>query len=200
LQLKRFTSQELQHYLMRKAASPLRIIVMGVSGSGKSTLAEGLSKSLGLRMKDGDELHLPESVAKMSAGIALVDADRWPWLDRIAHYLTHDEQSPVGTAGAIVSCSALKLIYRDRIRQQAGPVVFLFLDGLPSLIKQRMLDRKGHYMQAGLLDSQLQTLERPSANETDVIVLNINQAVSDLLENAMDKLVAYQEDKLRHTS
>jgi carbohydrate kinase (thermoresistant glucokinase family) len=200
LQLKRFTSQELQHYLMRKAASPLRIIVMGVSGSGKSTLAEGLSKSLGLRMKDGDELHLPESVAKMSAGIALVDADRWPWLDRIAHYLAHDEQSPVGTAGAIVSCSALKLIYRDRIRQQAGPVVFLFLDGLPSLIKQRMLDRKGHYMQAGLLDSQFQTLERPSANETDVIVLNINQAVSDLLENAMDKLVAYQEDKLRHTS
>jgi len=179
---------------------PLRIIVMGVSGSGKSTLAEGLSKSLGLRMKDGDELHLPESVAKMSAGIALVDADRWPWLDRIAHYLAHDEQSPVGTAGAIVSCSALKLISRDRFRQQAGHVVFLFLDGLPSLIKQRMLDRKGHYMQAGLLDSQFQTLERPSANETDVIVLNINQAVSDLLENAMAKLVAYQEDALRHTS
>jgi len=64
---------------MRKAASPLRIIVMGVSGSGKSTLAEGLSNSLGLRMKDGDELHLPESVAKMSAGIALEDADRCPW-------------------------------------------------------------------------------------------------------------------------
>ena len=185
---------------MRKAASPLRIIVMGVSGSGKSTLAEGLSNSLGLRMKDGDELHLPESVAKMSAGIALEDADRWPWLDRIAHYLSHDEQSPEGTAGAIVSCSALKRVYRDRIRQQAGPLVFLFLDGQPELIKQRMQERKGHYMQAGLLVSQLQTLERPSANETDVIALSINQAVSDLLENAMAKLVAYQEDTLRHTS
>ncbi|PUE14229.1 gluconokinase [Limnohabitans sp. MMS-10A-178] len=185
---------------MRKAASPLRIIVMGVSGSGKSTLAEGLAKSLGLRMKDGDELHLPESVAKMSAGIALEDADRWPWLDRIAHYLAHDAQSPVGTAGAIVSCSALKRVYRDRIRQQAGPLVFLFLDGQPELIKQRMQDRKGHYMQAGLLASQLQTLERPSAYETDVIALSINQAVSDLLENAMAKLVAYQEDTLRHTS
>lgn len=185
---------------MRKAASPLRIIVMGVSGSGKSTLAEGLSNSLGLRMKDGDELHLPESVAKMSAGIALEDADRWPWLDRIAHYLANDAQSPVGTAGAIVSCSALKRVYRDRIRQQAGPLVFLFLDGQPELIKQRMQDRKGHYMQAGLLVSQLQTLERPSADETDVIALSINQAVSDLLENAMAKLVAYQEDTLRHKS
>ena len=185
---------------MHTEGPPLRIIVMGVSGSGKSTLAEGLSKSLGLRVKDGDELHLPESVAKMSSGIALGDADRWPWLDRIASYLANSEQNPQGTAGAIVSCSALKLIYRDRIRQQAGPVVFLFLDGPPELIKQRMQDRKGHYMQAGLLDSQLQTLERPSADETDVIALSINQAVSDLLENAMAKLVAYQDDALRHSS
>jgi carbohydrate kinase (thermoresistant glucokinase family) len=99
-----------------------------------------------------------------------------------------------------VSCSALKRVYRDRIRQQAGPLVFLFLDGQPELIKQRMQDRKGHYMQAGLLVSQLQTLERPSADETDVIALSINQAVSDLLDNAMAKLVAYQEDALRHTS
>lgn len=185
---------------MRKADSPLRIIVMGVSGSGKSTLAEGLSKSLGLRMKDGDELHLPESVAKMSAGIALEDADRWPWLDRIANYLANSQQNPQRKTGAIVACSALKLVYRDRIRQQAGPVVFLFLDGKPDLIKQRMQDRKGHYMQAGLLDSQLQTLEKPSADESDVIALSINQAVSDLLENAMVKLVAYQEDALKHHS
>ena len=183
---------------MRKADSPLRIIVMGVSGSGKSTLAVGLSKSLGLRMKDGDELHLPESVAKMSAGIALEDADRWPWLDRIANYLANSEQSLHGKAGAIVACSALKRIYRDRIRQQAGPVVFLFLDGKPDLIKQRMQDRKGHYMQAGLLDSQLKTLEKPSADESDVIALSINQAVSDLLENAMARLVAYQQDALKH--
>jgi carbohydrate kinase (thermoresistant glucokinase family) len=185
---------------MHEADSPLRIIVMGVSGSGKSTLAEGLSKSLGLRMKDGDELHLPESVAKMSAGIALEDADRWPWLDRIANYLANSEQNPQGKSGGIVACSALKLIYRDRIRHQAGPVVFLFLDGKPDLIKLRMQDRKGHYMQAGLLDSQLQTLEKPSADESDVIALSINQAVSDLLENAMARLVAYQEDTLKHHS
>ena len=183
---------------MHEADSPLRIIVMGVSGSGKSTLAEGLSEALGLPMKDGDELHLPESVAKMSAGIALEDADRWPWLDRIASYLANSEQNPQGKSGGIVACSALKRIYRDRIRQQAGPIVFLFLDGKPDLIKQRMQDRKGHYMQAGLLDSQLQTLEKPSEDESDVIALSINQTVSDLLENAMARLVAYQQDALKH--
>ncbi len=169
----------------------LRIIVMGVSGSGKSTLAEGLSKALGLPMKDGDELHLPESIAKMSAGIALQDADRWPWLDRIASYLADNQQGPQGNSGAIVSCSALKKIYRDRIRQQAGPVVFLFLDGSPELIRQRMQERKGHYMQAGLLDSQLQTLEKPGADEHDVITLTIDQSVSTLLANSMVKLDAY---------
>jgi len=97
-----------------------------------------------------------------------------------------------------VACSALKRIYRDRIRQQAGPVVFLFLDGQPDLIKQRMQGRKGHYMQAGLLDSQLQTLEKPGADERDIIALSINQSVSNLLQNAIVKLVAYQEDSLSH--
>jgi len=183
---------------MRKAVSPLRIIVMGVSGSGKSTLAEGLSKSLGLGVKDGDELHLPESVVKMSAGIALEDADRWPWLDRIASYLANSEQNPQGTAGTIVSCSALKRIYRDRIRHQAGAVVFLFLDGSPELIRQRMQERKGHYMRAGLLDSQLQTLEKPGADESDVITLNIEQSVSTLLANAMVKIDAYLDNVLSH--
>jgi carbohydrate kinase (thermoresistant glucokinase family) len=177
---------------------PLRIIVMGVSGSGKSTVAEGLSRALGLRMKDGDELHLPESVAKMSAGIALQDADRWPWLERIANYLSNTEQN-LGHSGAIVACSALKRIYRDRIRQQAGSVVFLFLDGNPDLIKQRMQDRKGHYMQAGLLDSQFHTLEKPSADERDVIALCIDQSVSTLLQNAVAKLSSYQ-DEIRNRS
>lgn len=161
---------------------------MGVSGSGKSTLAQSLSEALQLRMKDGDELHLPESVAKMSAGIALQDEDRWPWLDRIANYLTGDE-GPTG-GGGIVACSALKRIYRDRIRQHAGPVVFLFLDGHPDLIRQRMQQRVGHYMQAGLLDSQLQTLQKPTADEKDVITLNIDQPVSQILEQALRALRA----------
>jgi len=167
---------------------PLRIVVMGVSGSGKSTLAQNLSETLQLRMKDGDALHLPESVAKMSAGIALQDEDRWPWLDRIAHYLAHDEAE--NAQGGIVACSALKRIYRDRIRQQAGPVVFLFLDGHPDLIRQRMQQRIGHYMQPGLLDSQLQTLEKPSTDESDVITLSIDQPVVQILQQALTALKA----------
>ena len=171
---------------MHAEETPLRIVVMGVSGSGKSTLAQNLSETLQLRMKDGDDLHLPESVAKMSAGIALQDEDRWPWLDRIAHYLTNDEAE--NSQGGIVACSALKRIYRDRIRQQAGPVVFLFLDGHPDLIRQRMQQRIGHYMQPGLLDSQLQTLEKPSTDESDVRLpscgsqgsLSISSSVSGL--------------------
>jgi carbohydrate kinase (thermoresistant glucokinase family) len=170
------------------ATLPLRIIVMGVSGSGKSTLAEGLSKSLSLRMKDGDELHLPESVAKMSAGIALEDADRWPWLDRIAQYLANTQPNATGQLGSIVACSALKKIYRDRIRQQAGTVVFLFLNGKPELIRDRMQQRQGHYMQAGLLDSQFQTLEAPKQDEGDVIELDIDQTVDAILHKALDHL------------
>ncbi len=175
------------------ATPPFRIIVMGVSGSGKSTLAEGLSKSLSLRMKDGDELHLPESIAKMSAGIALEDADRWPWLDRIAHYLADKQPNTTGQVGGIVACSALKKIYRDRIRQQTGPVVFLFLNGKPELILERMQQRKGHYMQAGLLDSQLQTLEKPSLDEHDVIELDIQPSVVEILHTALEQLKAYAQ-------
>jgi len=166
----------------------LRIIVMGVSGSGKSTLAQGLSDALHLRMKDGDELHLPESVAKMSAGIPLQDDDRWPWLDRIASYLKQDNSDSGHQAGGIVACSALKRVYRDRIRRNAGPVVFLFLDGSSELIRQRMQARVGHYMQAGLLDSQLQTLEQPTPEETDVITLQIDQSVPDILQQALQSL------------
>jgi carbohydrate kinase (thermoresistant glucokinase family) len=173
---------------MHAEETPLRIVVMGVSGSGKSTLAQNLSETLQLRMKDGDDLHLPESVAKMSAGIALQDEDRWPWLDRIAHYLTNDEAE--NSQGGIVACSALKRIYRDRIRQQAGPVVFLFLDGHPDLIRQRMQQRIGHYMQPGLLDSQLQTLEKPSTDESDVITLSIDQPVTQILQQALTALKA----------
>jgi carbohydrate kinase (thermoresistant glucokinase family) len=167
---------------------PLRIVVMGVSGCGKSTLAQNLSKTLQLRMKDGDELHLPESVAKMSAGIALQDADRWPWLDRIANYLLDDDGGKV--PGGIVACSALKRIYRDRIRHKAGPVVFLFLEGHPDLIRQRMQQRVGHYMQPGLLDSQLQTLEKPTTEETDVITLLIDHPIDHILQQALKALNA----------
>jgi len=156
-----------------------QIVVMGVSGSGKSTVAAGLASELGLRMVDGDDLHLPESVTKMRSGIALEDADRWPWLDRIGHYLADDGDQPA--QGRIVACSALKRTYRDRIRRLAPTVRFIFLDGEPELIRERMSRRQGHYMQPGLLASQLHTLERPQADETDVFALDIQAPPAQLV-------------------
>ena len=165
--------------------SPLRLIVMGVSGCGKSTLAAALGDALGLDMVDGDDLHLPASVDKMRAGIALEDADRWPWLDRIGAYLVQPH-----TQGRVVACSALKRAYRDRIRAQAGDVCFVFLDGDFALIDQRMRQRVGHYMQPGLLDSQFRTLEKPQADETDVIHLPITEPVQDMVQQALKALQA----------
>ncbi|MFM1926146.1 MAG: Thermoresistant gluconokinase [Pseudomonadota bacterium] len=164
-------------------SSPLRLIVMGVSGCGKSTMATALAAQLRLDMVDGDDLHLSESVAKMRSGIALEDADRWPWLDRIGDYL-----SAPHAQGRVVACSALKRVYRDRIRAQAGDVCFIFLDGDFTLIEKRMRQRVGHYMQPGLLDSQFRTLEKPQADETDVIHLPITEPVQAMVKQALQAL------------
>ena len=166
---------------------PLRLIVMGVSGCGKSTMATALGERLGLEVVDGDDLHPPESVAKMRSGIALDDADRWPWLDRIGAYLSQHHAQ-----GRVVACSALKRAYRDRIREQAGQVCFVFLNGSFELIEARLHQRVGHYMQAGLLTSQFQTLEIPQSDETDVITLAITQPVDDLVRQVLAALQTHR--------
>jgi gluconokinase len=169
---------------------PLRIVVMGVSGCGKSTVSQAVAQRMGLDVVDGDDLHLPESVAKMRAGIALQDDDRWPWLDRIGDYLA---DSPDGAPGRVVACSALRRAYRDRIRSHAGEVCFLFLQGDYALIAQRMHQRVGHYMQAGLLDSQFQTLETPGPDETDVITLAIDMPMAALVDQAVSALQTHTQ-------
>ena len=165
-------------------AGPRRIalIVMGVSGSGKSTVAAGIASALGLAFIDGDGLHAPASVARMRAGIALTDEDRWPWLDRIGACLGEQGKSPRGMA---IACSALKRAYRDRIRAAAPGVRFVFLDGPAALIETRMATRTGHYMPSTLLASQLQTLEPPGADEPDVQRLGIEQPVEALIGAAV---------------
>ena len=168
-------------------AGPDRIalVVMGVSGSGKSTVAAGLAEALGLGFIDGDGLHSAESVARMQAGTPLTDADRWPWLGRIAARLADREQWP---AGLVIACSALRRAYRDRIRAGAPGVRFVFLDGEADLIRRRMAGRSGHYMPPSLLASQLATLERPGPDEPDVERLSIEQPAADLIRDAARRL------------
>ena len=163
----------------------LAVVVMGVSGCGKSAVGAGIAAALGVRFFDGDDLHTPHNVAKMQCGVPLTDQDRWPWLDRIGARLADAHESP---AGLVVACSALRRDYRDRIRADVPVLHFVFLDGPAGLIRQRMSRRKGHYMPTGLLDSQLQTLERPGPDEPDVIRLPIQLSLERIVSDAVAAL------------
>jgi gluconokinase len=136
----------------------LRVVLMGVAGSGKTSVGLALQDRMGIPYRDGDDLHPAENVEKMRAGVPLTDEDRWPWLDRVAEALRRD-------APLIVGCSALKRIYRDRLRAGAGEVQFVHLAGSRDLIAARMAERKGHYMPLSLLDSQFAALEAPGPEE-----------------------------------
>ena len=148
-------------------AQPLVIVLMGVSGSGKSTTGALLSARLGWPFRDADSFHPPANVAKMSRGVSLSDDDRRPWLDAIAAWI--DERLAAGE-NAIVSCSALKRVYRDRIAGRRQGVRLVYLQGGAGLIEERMRNRQGHFMPASLLTSQFAILEEPAAEEAPVIV------------------------------
>ena len=169
-------------------ASPLALVVMGVSGCGKSTFAKALSQALNLDFMDGDDLHSPQNVAKMQAGIALVDADRWPWLERIGNYVAGAKQHLNNNKGRVVACSALRLAYRDQIRRVAPEVKFIFLEGDRALIGSRLAARSGHFMSPHLIDSQFSTLEKPSDKEKDVLTIPTARPVQTNLAHVLDAL------------
>lgn len=132
---------------------------MGVSASGKTTLGRKLAEALDGAFQEGDDLHPPGNVARMAAGEALTDADRAPWLDRVAAWLAGGEGWRVAT------CSALKRSYRDRLRLEAPGTRFVWIDVPRGELARRITHRTGHYMPASLLGSQLDTLEPPGADE-----------------------------------
>jgi carbohydrate kinase (thermoresistant glucokinase family) len=141
------------------------LVLMGVSGCGKSTIAALLAGRLGWPFAEGDDMHPAENVAKMHAGHALTDEDRWPWLHRIGVWI--DEQIAAGCS-AIVTCSALKRSYRDLLRRDE--VTFVYLHGEYDQIARRLAARHGHFMPSTLLDSQFADLEEPTADEQAVRV------------------------------
>ncbi|TFL19227.1 gluconokinase [Jannaschia formosa] len=152
-------------------------VVMGVSGAGKSTVGELFAQRMGLSYLDGDSLHPQSNIDKMSRGQPLTDADRWPWINAVAARLAGEVD--------VVACSALKRAYRDRMREVAGAVTFLFLDGAREVLEERMGHRKGHFMPEKMLDSQLATLERPGPDES-VVRVDIDRPPEEIV----DELVA----------
>jgi gluconokinase len=150
-----------------RTASPLLIVLMGVSGCGKSTIGTALSQALGWPFRDADSFHPPANVEKMSRGVPLEDADRWPWLSAIAQWI--DAQRAAGAPG-IVSCSALKRAYRQHIIGTRQGVQLVYLKGERELIGSRLALRTGHFMPAALLESQFAALEEPRADERPIVV------------------------------
>jgi gluconokinase len=159
------------------------LVIMGVTGAGKSTVGTLIAERLGLSFRDADDFHPASNIAKMSAGTPLTDADRWPWLDAIgAHLAAHR-----GT-GCIVTCSALKRAYRDRLRVAAPDLRFIHLHGDVALVASRQAARQGHFMPASLVASQFATLE-PPAPEERIIALDVAAPPAALAEAAIAALM-----------
>jgi carbohydrate kinase (thermoresistant glucokinase family) len=143
------------------------LVLMGVSGCGKTAVARELERLLGWKFMEGDDLHPPASVEKMRAGRPLGDADREPWLERVAQWI--DERLAAGEPG-IITCSNLKRAYRRITVGDRKGVTLVFLHAPESVIAARLARRAHRYMPASLLHSQFQALEEPAADEHAVKV------------------------------
>jgi gluconokinase len=143
------------------------IVVMGVAGCGKTTVASLLADRLGWELLEGDSLHPARNVERMRAGIPLDDDDRAPWLALVAARIRGNEASG---RPLVVACSALARRYRDVLRGDSDGVVFAHLDGTRQLLEERIADRNGHFMKAGMLESQLRALEPPQRDEASVTI------------------------------
>ena len=154
------------------------VVLMGVSGCGKSTVGGMLAARLGWRFYEGDDFHPPENVEKMSRGIALSDQDRVPWLGRIKREI--DSCSADGS-NAVWACSALRERYRELLTADVTDISFVYLKGDREIIRKRMAARHDHYMKADMLNSQLVSLEEPSAAIVADIRNSPQEIVSDII-------------------
>jgi carbohydrate kinase (thermoresistant glucokinase family) len=163
---------------------PLVVVVMGVAGSGKTTVGRALARRLGWSFQEGDALHPPENVAKMRAGHPLDDQDRAPWLAAVAARI--DEWRGRGEAG-VITCSALKRQYREIVVGNRQDVRLVYLHGSRELLAQRIAGRRGHFMPASLLDSQLATLEPPGPEE-HALAVSVDAPVASIVERIVAAL------------
>lgn len=154
---------------------------MGVAGSGKSTVGIKLAQELGWEFYDADQFHSDENIEKMARGIPLTDADRWPWLDRL-HNLILDRLKK--DRPAVLACSALKKVYRERLLRDTRRAALVFLRGGFDLIYERLQERQDHYMEAGMLQSQFAALEEPE----EALAVEIESAPNEIAEEIVRRL------------
>jgi gluconokinase len=146
---------------------PAAIVVMGVSGAGKTVVGRRLADRLGWEFHDADGFHPAANVAKMRAGTPLTDADRQPWLERLAAFLS---AAVAGSPPVVLACSALARRHREALGLPNARIRLVHLSGTPEVIRSRLVQRAGHFMPATLLDSQLAALEPPQAAETPIVI------------------------------
>jgi gluconokinase len=159
------------------------LIAMGVSGCGKTTIGELLAKRLSCDFSDADSFHSQANKEKMHKGIALTDEDRWPWLAAIRASI---EEKQADGATHVYACSALKRVYRDILRHSDKDVTFVYLKGTPELLQERIKTRTGHFFDPALLQSQLDTLEPPGADEA--IEVDISLAPEEIVDRVVEEM------------
>jgi gluconokinase len=164
-----------------KPPAPI-LVLMGVAGCGKTTVGRLLAQRLGASFFDGDEFHPPANIAKMASGQALTDADRAPWLATLNAMLLESMQRG---ESAVLACSALKQSYRDALAQGIDGIRFIYLKGDFDTINRRLLARKGHYMKAGMLESQFAALEEPA----DALTVDIHGTPEAIAEHIYRQLI-----------
>ncbi len=162
-------------------------ILMGVSGSGKSVVANRVSYQLQTAFLDGDFLHPRANIMKMADGHPLDDQDRQPWLQAINDAAFAMQRTQ---AVSLIVCSSLKKRYRDILREGNSNLKFVYLKGDFDTIESRLKARKGHFFKPAMLVTQFATLEEPTADETDVITVDIRQS--------LDEVVAATVDVIKH--
>ncbi|WP_458113914.1 gluconokinase [Arthrobacter sp. R1-13] len=177
---------------------PTHLVVMGVAGAGKPTIAEALAEALGWARAEADEFHPPSNISKMSQGVPLEDADRWPWLVGIRDWMTAEAE---GGNSTVLTCSALKRSYRRLLSEAHGRVAFIHLDGDASLLAERMRGREGHFMPTTLLPSQLAALEPLDTSELSAgsMRLDIAQAPTQLVQTVITALRLHDDEASIHT-
>lgn len=162
------------------------LIAMGVSGCGKSLIGEMLAERLNCAFTDGDTFHSESNKEKMHHGIPLTDEDRWPWLRTIRAAI---EEKQRARETAVFTCSSLKRAYRDILRSGDRDVTFVYLHGTAELLRERLGERKGHFFDPSLLQSQLDTLEPPGPDEAIEadIAMTPDQIVEKVLKEVKER-------------